>query len=102
MRAPRRKLIICIRLERSFELPIVQAPKRNAKLHNEMWTDPFFAEGLLGARARVRDAAQSGLAVRSSTTKISKDSESPVRKCESPFDSLGPAMREEPAINQEG
>jgi hypothetical protein len=102
MRAPRWKLMICIRLERFVELPIIQASKRNSKLHSEMWMNVFFAEGPLGARARVRDASQSGLAVRASATKISKDSESPVRKCESPFDSLGRAMREEPAINQEG
>ena len=33
--------MICIRLERFFELPIIQAPKRNSKLHLEMWTNPF-------------------------------------------------------------
>ena len=41
MRAPRWKLMICIGLERFFELPIIQAPKRNSKLHSEMWTNPF-------------------------------------------------------------
>jgi hypothetical protein len=46
MRAPRWKLMICIGLERSFQLPIIQAPKRNSKMHNEMWTNPFIAEGL--------------------------------------------------------
>ncbi len=33
--------MICIGLERLFELPIIQAPKRNSKLHSEMWTNPF-------------------------------------------------------------
>jgi hypothetical protein len=33
--------MICIRLERFFELPIIPAPKRNSKLHLEMWTNPF-------------------------------------------------------------
>ena len=37
--------MICIELERFFELPIIPAPKRNSKLHCEMWTNPF----LLGA-----------------------------------------------------
>jgi hypothetical protein len=58
MRAPRWKLMICIGLERFFELPIIQAPKRNSKLHSEMGTNPFFAEGLLGERSRVRDASR--------------------------------------------
>ena len=49
--------MICIGLERFFELPIIQAPKRNSKLHNEMWTNPFFAEGLWRA-IRVRDASR--------------------------------------------
>ncbi len=35
------KLMICIRLERFFELPIIPAPMRNSKLHCEMWTNPF-------------------------------------------------------------
>jgi hypothetical protein len=39
MQAPRWKLMICIGLERFFELPVIQAPKRNSKLHNEMWTN---------------------------------------------------------------
>jgi hypothetical protein len=43
--------MICIGLERFFQLPIIQAPKRNSKMHNEMWTNPFFAEGFLGARS---------------------------------------------------
>jgi hypothetical protein len=42
MRAPRWKLMICIALERFFEVPIIPAPKRNSKLHSEMWTNPFF------------------------------------------------------------
>jgi hypothetical protein len=46
MRAPRWKLMICIGLERFFQLSVIQAPKRNWKLHNEMRTNPFFAEGL--------------------------------------------------------
>ncbi len=33
--------MICISLERFFELLIMQAPKRNSKLHCEMWTNPF-------------------------------------------------------------
>jgi hypothetical protein len=33
--------MICIRLERLFELLIIPAPKRNSKLHCEMWTNPF-------------------------------------------------------------
>ncbi len=33
--------MICIGLERFFELPIIQAPKRNSKLHSEMWTNSF-------------------------------------------------------------
>ena len=37
----RSKLMICIELERFFELPIIPAPKRNSKLHCEMWTNPF-------------------------------------------------------------
>ena len=37
--------MICIRLERFFELPIIPVPKRNSKLHWEMGTNPF----LLGA-----------------------------------------------------
>ena len=41
MRAPSSKLMICIELERFFELPIIPAPKRNSKLHCEMWTNPF-------------------------------------------------------------
>ena len=47
-RAPRCKLMICKGLKRFFELPIIQAPRRNAKVYNEMWTNPCFAEGLLG------------------------------------------------------
>ena len=39
--------MICIGSERFFELPIIPAPKRNSKLHNEMWTNPLFAGGLL-------------------------------------------------------
>ena len=58
MRAPRWKLMICIGLERFFQLSINQAPKRNSKLHSEMWKNAFFAEGPLGARARVRDASR--------------------------------------------
>jgi hypothetical protein len=38
--------VLCIGLERFVELPIIQAPKRNSKLHSEMWTNPFFAEGV--------------------------------------------------------
>jgi hypothetical protein len=45
MRAPKWKLMIYIGLERFFELPIIQSPKRNSKLHCEMGTNPF----LLGA-----------------------------------------------------
>ena len=37
--------MVCIGLERFFELPIIPAPKRNSKLHCEMGTNPF----LLGA-----------------------------------------------------
>ena len=59
MRAPTWKLIICIGLERFYQHPIIQAPKRNSKLHSEMRMDAFFAEGPLGARARVRDASRS-------------------------------------------
>ena len=33
--------MIRIGLERFFELPIIPAPKRNSKLHCEMWTNPF-------------------------------------------------------------
>ena len=33
--------MICIGLERLFELPIIQAPKRNSMLHSEMWTNSF-------------------------------------------------------------
>ena len=33
--------MIRIGLERLFELPIIQAPKRNSKLRSEMWTNPF-------------------------------------------------------------
>ena len=33
--------MIRIGLERFFELPIIQAPKRNSKLHSEMWTNSF-------------------------------------------------------------
>ncbi len=42
------KLMICIRLERFFELPIIQAPKRNSKLHCEMWTNPFLPSAFGG------------------------------------------------------
>ncbi len=33
--------MIRIGLERFFELPIIPAPKRNSKLHSEMWTNSF-------------------------------------------------------------
>ena len=33
--------MICIGLERFFELPIIPAPKRNSKRHCEMWTKRF-------------------------------------------------------------
>ncbi len=33
--------MVCIKLERFSELPINPAPKRNSKLHCEMWTNPF-------------------------------------------------------------
>jgi hypothetical protein len=36
MRAPRWKLMICIGLERFFERPIIQAPKRNCKCGNDL------------------------------------------------------------------
>jgi hypothetical protein len=35
--APRWKLMVRIELERFFEFPIIQAPKRNSKRHKEMW-----------------------------------------------------------------
>ena len=38
-----------IGLERLFELPIIQAPKRNSKLHNEMLTISPFLPRQLGA-----------------------------------------------------
>jgi hypothetical protein len=38
--------MICIGLERFFQVPIIQAPKRNSKLHSEMWMNAFFAEGV--------------------------------------------------------
>lgn len=41
--------MICKGLKRVFELPIIRAPRRNAKVYIEMWTNPCFAEGLLGA-----------------------------------------------------
>ena len=50
--------MICIELERFFELPIIPAPKRNSKLHCEMWTNPFLLGRLLGARSRVRCASR--------------------------------------------
>ena len=49
MQAPRCKLMISKGLKRFFELPIIQAPRRNVKVHKEMWTNPCFVEGLLGA-----------------------------------------------------
>jgi hypothetical protein len=54
MRAPRWKLMICIGLERLLELPIIQAPKRNSKLHNEMWMNPFFANAFLARAPNAR------------------------------------------------
>ena len=33
--------MICIELARFFDIPIIPAPKRNSKLHCEMWTNPF-------------------------------------------------------------
>jgi hypothetical protein len=47
----------CIRLERLFQLPIIQAPKRNSKLHNEMWTNPFLPRAF-GRAIRVRAASR--------------------------------------------
>ncbi len=41
--------MICIGLQRFFELPIIQAPKRNSKLHCEMRTKPFLP-GAFSAR----------------------------------------------------
>ena len=38
---PRWKLMIYTGLERFFGLPIIPAPKRNSKLYNGMWTNPF-------------------------------------------------------------
>ncbi len=56
--------MIRIGLERFFELPIIPAPKRNSKLHCEMWTNPF----LLGAFwARGRECAALHEALRSDT-----------------------------------
>jgi hypothetical protein len=57
MRAPRWESLICIALARFFELPIIQAPKRNLKLHNEMWTNPFLPRAFWRA-ARVRAASR--------------------------------------------
>ena len=39
--------MICTGLERFFELPIIQAPKRNSKLHSEMWTNSFMPRGIV-------------------------------------------------------
>jgi hypothetical protein len=39
MRVPRWKLMSCIGLERFVKLLVIQAPKRNSKFHNEMWTE---------------------------------------------------------------
>ena len=46
--------MICIGLERFFDLLIIPAPKRNSKVHCEIWTNPF----LPGA---VRRAVRSAL-----------------------------------------
>ena len=55
MRAPRWKWMICMGLELFFELPIIQVPKRNSKLHNEMWTNPFLPRAF-GRAVGMRDA----------------------------------------------
>ena len=57
MRAPRWKLMIRIGLERLFDLPIIRAPKRNSKLHCEMWTNSFLPRAFW-ARSRVRRASR--------------------------------------------
>ncbi len=49
--------MICIGLERFFELPIIPAPKRNSKLHCEMRTIPF-CWAPFGRGSRVRDASR--------------------------------------------
>ena len=41
--------MICIRLERFCELPIIPAPKRNSRLNSEMWTNPFLPRSFWGA-----------------------------------------------------
>jgi hypothetical protein len=41
--------MICIGLERFFELPIIQAPKRNSKLYKDMWKNSVFCRASLGA-----------------------------------------------------
>ncbi len=55
----RSKLMICIELERFFELPIIPAPKRNSKLNCEMWTNPFLL-GAFSARGRAVRCASRG------------------------------------------
>ncbi len=54
MLAPRWKLMICIRLEQFFKIPVIPAPKRNSKLHCEMWTNPFSPQRF-GARLSACD-----------------------------------------------
>ncbi len=61
--------MICIELERFFELPIIPAPKRNSKLHCEMWTNPFLP-GAFSARRSVCGALHEAL---TSDTHVSCD-----------------------------
>ncbi len=57
--APRWKLLIRTELERFFELPIMQAPKRNSKWRKEMWTASVFPKRFWAPRRvrAVRDGA---------------------------------------------
>ncbi len=50
--------MICIGLERFFELPIIPAPNRNSKLHCEMWTNPVLLGAFWAPRSRVRCASR--------------------------------------------
>jgi hypothetical protein len=56
----------CIGLERFFELPIIPAPERNLKLHEEMWNKCISCRVRVGAGyvcAALREALTSGTPV---------------------------------------
>ncbi len=52
--APKWKPMAGIGLERLFEAPIIQAPKRNPKRHKDMGIRPVFSRPILSAGPRAR------------------------------------------------